>query len=174
MKKLSLIVLFVGLLVLGINAKAMTETELKNKMFQVVQVGDGKYTLNDDHKVILERYLEENEISASDADIIWSKVQKALTIIKAQKHTDYTKYPQNVKDQLKALVAEISSETAVKATLTKDGLEVKNMDGSKILIDTPVKRTGYETSKTAIIAGLSILIVAVGTCLVIKQVKTSK
>ncbi len=174
MKKLSLIALFVGLLVLGTNVKAMTEAELKGKLFQTFEIGGKDYTLSDDQKVIVERYLEKNEISEADADTIWAKVQKALNVIKGQGNTNFTKYPQSVKNELKAIVEEISSETKVKATLTKEGLEVKNSDGTKVIIDTPVKRTGYETSKTAIIAGLSILIVAVGTCLVIKQVKTSE
>lgn len=174
MKKLSLIALFVGLLVLGTNVKAMTEAQLKEKLFQTFEVGGKDYTLSDDQKIIVERYLEKNEISETDADTIWTKVQKALNVIKGQGNTNFTKYPQSVKNELKDIVEEISTETKIKATLTKEGLEVKNSDGSTVIIDTPVKRTGYETSKTAIIAGLSILIVAVGTCLVIKQVKTSE
>ena len=175
MKKLGFIFLFISVFFIGtLNVKAMTETELKDKLYQTVTVGGKKYTLSDEQKVITDRYLEKNEISSKDADIIWEKVQKAINIIKEQGNTNFTKYPQSVKNSLKALVAEISSETSVKATLTKDGLEVKNSDGSNVIIDGPVKRTGYETSKTAIIAGISILIVAVGTCLIIKQVKTSE
>ncbi len=78
-----------------------------------------------------------------------------------------------LKNELKQLVADISSETKVKATLTKEGLTVKNTDGSEIVVTKLVKQTGYETSKIAIIVAISFLVVAVGTGLVIKQIKAN-
>ena len=72
------------------------------------------------------------------------------------------------------MVADISKNTSVKATLTKDGLTIKNTDGSETLITKLVKQTGYESSKTAIIVAISFLVVAVGTGLVIKQVKAGE
>ena len=75
---------------------------------------------------------------------------------------------------VKSLVTDISKNTDVKASLTKEGLTVKNADGSEVVITELVKQTGYESSKTAIIVAISFLIVAVGTCLVIKQVKTGE
>ena len=72
------------------------------------------------------------------------------------------------------MVEDISKNTDVKASLTKEGLTVKNTDGSDVVVTELVKQTGYETSKTAIIVAISFIIVAVGTGLVIKQVKTSE
>ena len=177
MKKFGITMLMIAVVMFGVvNVKALNEAGLKEKLFQEVKVGKGTYTLSDAQKVIVERYLDQNEISDADCTLIWEKVEAALNIIKGQGNVNFTKYPQNIKDQLKALVDEISRGTnnRVKATLTKDGLTVLNSDGTKVVIDGPVKQTGSETSRTAIIAGISILIVAVGTCLVIKQVKTSK
>ena len=176
MKKIGLLIfIMVSTLAIGIvNVKALNAAGLKEKLFRTVKVGGHNYTLSDEQKVIVERYLNQNSISDHDATIIGEKVDAAINIIKGQGNTNFTSYPQSVKDDLKALVADISRDTDVKATLTKDGLTVKNFDGSTVLIDGPVKQTGYESSKTAIIIGISFLIVAVGTCLVIKQVKTSK
>jgi len=177
MKKFGMTILMIAVVMFGVvNVKALNEAGLKEKLFQEVKVGKGTYTLSDAQKVIVERYLNQNEISDADCALIWEKVEAALGIIKGQGNVNFTKYPQNVKDQLKALVNQITTGTnnRIKATLTKDGLTVQNSDGTKVLVDGPVKQTGSETSRTAIIAGISILIVAVGTCLVIKQVKTSE
>lgn len=175
MKKLGIIALIVGLFVVGtVSVKALNEAGLKEKIFQTIEVGGEKYSLSNADKKIVETYLEQNEISDTDATFIGEKIDKAIEIIKGQKSVEFTKYPQSVKDELKGLVTEISTSTKVKATLTKEGLTVKNADGTETVITALVKQTGYETSKTAIIVAISFLIVAVGTGLVIKQVKTSE
>ena len=177
MKKLSMTILMIAVVMFGVvNVKALNEAGLKEKMFKEVKVGKHTFTLSDDQKVIVERYLDQNEISDADCTVIGEKYDAAIRIIQGQGNVNFTKYPQNVKDKLKALVDEITRGTnnRIKATLTKDGLTIQNTDGTKILIDGPVKQTGSETSRTAILCGISILIVAVGTCLVIKQVKTSE
>ena len=175
MKRLGIIALVVGLFAIGtFGVKALNEAGLKEKLFQTIEVGGVKYSLSNADKKIVETYLEQNEISDEDATFIGEQIDKAIAIIKGQKNVEFTKYPQNVKDELKDLVTEISTKTKVKATLTKEGLTVKNADGSETVITALVKQTGYESNKTAIIVAISFLIVAVGTGLVIKQVKTSE
>ena len=172
MKRLCLFTL-VGLLLFTFNVNAMTEAKLKEKLSQTIKVGKNYYSISDDHKVLLERYLDENEVSSAHADYIGERVDKAIEIIQKQGHVDFAKYPQSVKNDLKALVEEISANTSVKATLTKDALIIINTDGTEVPITTLVKRTGGD-NRTLIIAGISFIIVAVGTCLIIKQVKTSE
>ena len=175
MKRIGVIALIIGLFIVGTyNVKALNEAGLKDKLFQTIKVGDSDFSLSSDEKKIVETYLEQNEISDEDATFIGEQIDKAIKIIQNQKNVQFTKYPQSVKNELKSLVAEISSNTKVKATLTKEGLTVKNTDGTEVVITYLVKQTGYETSKTAIIVAISFLIVAVGTGLVIKQVKTSE
>ena len=175
MKRLYVAMLFAIIMLLGtVNVNALNEEGLKEKLFQTIKVGKDNYSLSSDQKKIVETYLEKNEISDEDATLIGKKIDEAIVIIKKQGNTNFTKYPQSIKDELKGLVADISRDTSVKATLTKDGLIVKNEDGTETPITFIVKQTGYESSKTALIVGISLLIVAVGTCLVIKQVKTSE
>ena len=174
MKKLGLFVLLMVVFFsfTGVNAK--TEEELKNILNQTIKVGKSEYSLSADEKVLVERYLEQNEVSSADADYIAARIDKAIEIIKKEGHADFKKFSKSSKDKLKALVAEISENTSVKATVTKNSLIVYNQDGTKVEVTKLVKQTGSETSKIAMIAGLSILIVAVGTCLVVNQVKTGE
>lgn len=174
MKKLGFIALLIGLFVVStVSVKALTEDGLKEKILGTIEVGGEKYSLSNADKRIVETYLEQNDINETDATYIGGKLDEAITIIQGQGNTNFTNYPQSVKDQLKALVADVSANTSIQATLTKDGLTVRNQDGSDTVITKLVKQTGYESSKTAIIVAISFLIVAVGTGLVIKQVKTS-
>lgn len=174
MKKLGIIALLISVFVIGtVNVKALTKAELKDKLLQTIKVGDSEYSLSSGEKKIVETYFEQNEISDEDATFIGKQIDKAIAIIKGQKNTNFTSYPQSVKNELKQLVTDISSETKVKATLTKEGLTVKNDDGSEIVVTKLVKQTGYETSKIAIIVAISFLVVAVGTGFVIRQVKAN-
>ena len=175
MKKIVFLALVIGLLFVGtMNVNALTESELKEKLFQTIKVGGNDFSIPNDKRKIVETYLEQNEISEKDATYIGEQIDKAIAIIKKQGNVDFTKYSQSVKDELKGLVTDISKNTDVKASLTKEGLTVKNTDGSEVVITNLVKQTGYESSKTAIIVAISFLIVAVGTGLVIKQVKTGE
>lgn len=175
MKKLGIFALIVGLFVIGTTSvRALTESGLKEKVLGSIEVDGVKYSLSSGDKKIAETYFEQNEISDKDATYIGEKIDKAIEITKAQKSIDFPNYPEGVKDDLKEMVADISKNTSVKATLTKDGLTIKNTDGSETLITKLVKQTGYESSKTAIIVAISFLVVAVGTGLVIKQVKAGE
>ena len=174
MKKLWIVALLLGLFMAGtVNVKALTKAELKDKILKTIEVDGDKYSLTSGDKKIVETFFEQNEISDEDATFIGKQIDKAIEIIKGQKNVNFTSYPQSVKNELKQLVADISSETKVKATLTKEGLTVKNTDGSEIVVTKLVKQTGYETSKIAIIVAISFLVVAVGTGLVIKQIKAN-
>lgn len=175
MRKLGIVALLIGLFVVStVSVKALTEDGLKEKILGTIELGGDKYSLSNADKRIVETYLEQNDISDTDATYIGEKVDAAIAIIQGQGNANFTNYPQSVKDELKALVADVSANTSVKATLTKDGLTVKNQDGSDTVVTKLVKQTGYESSKTAIIVAISFLIVAVGAGLVIKQVKTGE
>ncbi len=173
MKKLGMllaIVLFMGIT----QVYAMSEAELKDKLFQTIEIGNDKYGLSEDHKVLVERYLDQNEVSSEHADFIAKRIDKAIEIIKSQKSAEFKKYSKKAKEDLKALVVEISENTSVKATVTKNSVIVYNTDGTKVEVTGLVKKTGMTNSNVLMIVGISFIIVAVGTGLIIKQVKTSE
>ena len=172
MKKLGLLALIVGLIVfgtIGVNAAGVTAEQLKERVLGTFDIGGEKYELTSGDKKIAKDLFAAHTLTDAQATMISGKLDRAVQLAQEQGHVNFKNYPQGVKDELKLMVSEIATEIDVDASLTKDGLRV---DGK--LITHLVKQTGYETSKTAIIAGISFIIVAVGTCLVIKQVKTSE
>ena len=123
-------------------------------------------------KAAIERYLNQYDVNASDADYINTKLNEAISILKSEGQTDFKKLSTSAKNQLKALVEEISNNTSVNATVTNGSIVVYDGAGEVFFEVTKlVKQTGSEMSTTAIITALSFLVVAAGACLVVKQVK---
>ena len=176
MKKICAVVIAVCLLFGISNVYAMSEAKLKSKLTQTITINGVQVSVDNETKVAIERYLNQFDVSSSDADYIAARVDKAVEILKEEGQTDFAKLSRTAKNKLKALVEEISANTSVKATVTNGSLVVYNPNnGSEFFEATKlVKHTGLGTSPLAIIAGLSVIVVAAGTCLVIKQLKTSE
>ncbi len=176
MKKLSLVALIVSLFLVGlVNVNAISEKDLQAKFEETLTLNGDKYGLSSGDITLVERYLSKYEVSSSDADYIAERIDKAKSIIEADGHAKFANFSDSTKRQLKTLVDEISDHTSVKATTTKSSVIVYNADGSTFAEVTElVRQTGMENSNTAAIAGISLLIVAAGACLVIRQVITSK
>jgi len=172
MKKL-FYVLFAALLFVGVTkVDAMSESELKDALTQTITINGSKYHVDAGTKTAIERYLNEYDVSASDADYINERINKAISILKSEGQSEASKLSASAKTRLKALVKEISDNTSVKATVTNGSVVVLTPSGETFYeVDHLVKQTGSNTTLTAVLAGVSMLVVAAGTCLVIKQVK---
>ena len=172
MKKLG-ILLFVVLLFVGVvKVNAMSESDLKDALTQTITIDGVKVHVDDATKTAIERYLNQYEVSSADADYINERINTAISILKSEGQTDFKKLSTSAKNKLKALVVEISENTSVKATVTEGTVVVLDASGDPFFeVDHLVKQTGSTTTLTAMVAGVSLLIVAAGAWLVVKQVK---
>ena len=172
MKKLSLLLVALLLFVGVVRVDAMTEDELKDALTQTIEINGSKFTVDDGTKTAIERYLNQYDVSSADADYINARINTAISILKSEGQTDFKKLSTSAKNQLKALVEEISNNTSVNATVTNGSVVVLTPTGGTFYeVDHLVKQTGSTTTLTAMVAGISVLIVAAGACLVVKQVK---
>ena len=172
MKKLC-VLLFAALLFVGVTrVDAISEDELKDALTQTIEINGTKVSVDDATKVAIERYLNKYNVSSSDADYIKARIDTAISILKSEGQTEFSKLSQSAKNRLKALVVEISDHTSVKATVTNGSVVILDEDGDTFYeVDHLVKQTGSSVTLTAVLAGVSVLIVAAGACLVVKQVK---
>ena len=173
MKKLS-ILLFAVLLFVGVTrVDAMSEDDLKKALTQTIEINGTEVSVSDSTKAAIERYLNQYEVSSAHADYINERINTAISILKSEGQTDFKKLSTSAKSDLKKLVKEISDHTSVKATVTNGAVVVLTPDGSGTFFEVThlVKQTGSSTTLTAMVAGISVLIVAAGACLVVKQVK---
>jgi hypothetical protein len=172
MKKLS-VILFAALLFFGaVRVNAMTEAELKDALTQTIEINGSKYTVDDGTKTAIERYLNQYDVSSAHADYINARINTAISILKSEGQTDFKKLSTTAKNKLKALVEEISNNTSVKATVTNGSVVVLDPTGGTFYeVDHLVKQTGSTATLIGVLAGVSLLVVAAGACLVVKQVK---
>ena len=172
MKKLSYVLLAAILFFGFFKVNAATEEELKDALFGTVKINGSEYRLDDGTRTAVERYLNEYDVNSSDADYIITRINTAKSILESEGEPNFKNLSSSAKNRLKALVVEIDEHTSVKATVTNGSVVVKDGSGNKFYEVTKlVKQTGSETSVTALIAGISLLIVAAGSFLVVKQVK---
>lgn len=179
-KKLSLaLVLLVGMFAVTLHVSAMTEGELLEKVSATYTINGDKIKVKDGVLTEVERYFSENEVSSSDCDYISDKIDEAIAIAKKGTATNWNEMTSSEKAEIIELVEEISSNTAVKATLTSDGkLTVYDTDGEVFtkLDDVVISvdeedgastvNTSITDSATIIIGGISLI----GLLLVTKKV----
>ena len=169
-------VLFIGLaaMFLGLtNVDAMTEKELRKKFDVVVDVADGKYELSAGDKKLVDDYLAKYDLSSDDCDYIAKRIDEAVAIVEKEDTAVAKNFSANAKQELKGLVEKIARNTSVKATVTNGSVVVLNSDGSTFAeVDHLVKQTASSNSNIAIIAGIAFIVTVVGSCLIVRQVRT--
>lgn len=175
MKRIIVVVLAVISLFVGLKTtNALSEEKLKEKMNQVFTVGNAKYKLTEDTKILLERYLNTYDLSETDAQYISDRYDEAVSIIQKAGNVDFKNLPTATKNELKALVEKVSANTSVKATVTKGSVVVYKPDGGVFAeVTKPIKQTGSETNTVAIVASLAFLVTVAGAALVVRQVKSN-
>lgn len=141
-------------LMLGVtNVNAMTKDELEAKLTKTYEINGVSVSADSSAKVEIERYLQQNDVSEKDCDYIAEKFDEALAIIEKGNATTLDALTTSEKNQIKALITEVSQNTEVKVTVLKGGkIIVYNLDGSKfseitkedIKYNTDVKYTNNE------------------------------
>ena len=175
MKKLFVAGLMATLLFLGAtNVNAMTESELREKIAQKVEVSDGTLSMKADDLKLVDSYLKAYELSSEDCQYIADRIDDAVKILKKEGKVELKNLSDSAKSELKDLVAKVDAKTSVKATV-KDGKIVVYNDDNTVFAEVTdlVKQTGSETSPIAMVAGISFMVTLVGACLVIKQLKNN-
>ena len=176
MKKLSALVLagvlfFVGL----VSVSAMSEADLKAKFEETLTLNGEKYGLETGILTLVERYMNEYDVSAADADYIATRIDQAKSIIESDGHPVFADFSQANKEDLRDLVLEIKANTSVRCGVTKNSVIVYESDGTTVFAEVTrlVKQTGSESSNIALMSSISLIIVLVGTLLVFKQAKAT-
>ena len=175
MKKITYVLLAVLLMFSVVTVNAMSEDELYDVLTKKYTINGDKWGVREGLKTYIKRYLDEFDVSEAHADYIKGKVDEALAILRKEGTGDWDKLSAGAKDDLKKLVEDVSNNTSVKATITNGSLVIKNpntgADFYTSEADDIVKYTGSTNSMIALVAGISLLIVAAGSVLVVKQVK---
>ncbi len=163
-KKITLALLLVSGLLITTNVDAMTEDELKNKLTASYTVNGRTEKVDASVVAQIERYLNENEVSADDCDYISGKIDEAINLIEKGSATEWNQLTAKEMEALIAIVDDISSKTSVKAALNKGGvLTIYNEDGTvftkltNLIKYTDSSMIGYIAIGTMSLVGLLLI-----------------
>lgn len=169
MKK-GLLLTVVAAFVFGIvNVSAMSEADLKAKLLKSYTVNGVTYKATSGQKNLIEKYFNQYEVSSEDADYISGKIDEIVAVIEKGNATTVEELTRSEKDQIIAIVDQISAKTSVKGKMKNGALYIYNSDGTTFaVIDKLVKQT--DSSKAIVI--MSGLVSLAGLSLVVR--KTAK
>ena len=174
MKKLLVVIALV--LAFGVSkAYAITESELYTKLTQEYEVNGVTFKATDSQKTLIERYLDQYEVSSADADYIVSKLQAVFNVLDASGKTSFYDLSSAQKQQIVGIVADVSANTSVDCAIVDGELVVyvPNTNKGEVFYDTPVNPIAQTDSySTMIIAGLG-LVSLLGIGLALYKVKNA-
>ena len=169
MKKIFLIL--ASIVLLGtINVKAMTESDLKTKLqngFEIKGevIKPTAYQLNE-----INRYLDKYEVSSDHLTYISNKIDEIYNIAKEAGAKSFTDLPSDKVGDIVKIVALISENTSVKASLTNNGvLTIYESDGKTpftVIEDKDIAKKTGTNNTLFVIASFSAVF---GTCYIAKR-----
>lgn len=158
--------------VLGLTkVNAMSIDELKDKLTKEYVINGVTFQITNAQKNSLEQYIANNPgITESDINYINEKLDEAIAIIEKSGATSVGDLSRSTKDELKALITDVSNNTAIKATPNNDGtVTVYNLDNTvfgKINVTRDVEYTD-----SAIVISLASAIALCGIIVIAKNSK---
>lgn len=171
MKKLLVFIfaLFIGI----VSVSAMSEKELKTKLTKEYKVNGVTFKATDTQKTALEQYLNQYNVSSSDADYIAGKLDEAFNILKASGKKSFYDMTTADKKKIVALVSDVATNTSVKAAIIKNNLVIYKPGTNNIFYETPIYPVNGDIVQTS--RGLTVavagIISAIGIAIALKKVK---
>lgn len=178
MKRLATVTLLIVMAVafLAGTVNAATESELLEYLSQEFTVGGETVSISEADKVKIERYLNENEVTAEQADAVIAKVDEAVAVLEAAGETDITKLSQEDKNKLMGIANDAASVLGLSLSydastktlsVYKDGqlIESTSITSSEELVQTGMTNYVY-------IAILAVVVIAIAA-VVIKRARAN-
>ena len=151
---------------------AMSKDELLNKIKAGYTINGETVKVDSSYVTMAERYLNNNNISASDADYIAKKIDAGIAILQANNVTDPNKLSSSAKNEIKAVASDISNSTSVKVTIDKtNGLTVYNTDGT---VFAAVEKDPLKYTDSTLYVAISLISLLVCGLFLYKKAKNAK
>ncbi|MBR3162067.1 MAG: hypothetical protein IKF19_04985 [Bacilli bacterium] len=176
MKKLLIVVL---LFVIGVaNVKAISESELLDRLTKSYTVNGATFQATDEQKVLIERYLDQYEVSSADADYIVAKLEEVFSVLRNSGKTSFYDLSSSEKQKIISLVADVAANTSIDCAIVNGNLVVyvPGSNRGKIFYESPVTpvKTGKitQTSGNLVLAGFGLFAV-VGCALALRKIRNA-
>ena len=176
------VIVFLATLCVGlISVNAMSESELRSKLTQSYSVNGVTFVANSEQINLIDEYLRNYDITSADADYISTKLDEAMNVLRNSGKISFYSMTKADKNKIIALVADVSANTGVKATISKGNLYVCNYNSSScvpgtqdVFYSTPVNpsTTGsIRTTSTGLTVAAAGLVSMAGIAVALKKAK---
>lgn len=168
MKKfLTVTVLFVMIALSCTSVKAMSSEELAEKLYSM----GVKYGITAADKVRIERYLDENPVTETEANALVAKAEEAVKVMEDAGTTNYNKLTDAQKDVIKEKAKEAGQIVDATVVVKKNAVSIVK-DG-KVLV-TIIKDSNGKLSYTGnklntTLVASAVAVIALSTAIVIKR-----
>lgn len=173
MRKLAAVALLLVMLI-GVFAgtvNAATESELLEYLSQEFKVGGETISISAEDKVKIERYLNENEVTAEQADSIIAKVDQVIAILEEAGETDLTKLSREDKDRIMAIANEAASVLGLTLSYDASTKTISVYKDGKLIESTSIaSETSGELVQTGSTGYVYVAILAVAIIAVVAVV----
>lgn len=140
------VIVFLATLCVGlVSVSAMSESDLRAKLTQSYSVNGSTFVANSEQANLIDEYLRNYDITSTDADYIVTKLNEAMNVLKNSGKSSFYDMTKAQKDQIIGLVADVSANTGVKATIYKNNLYICNYNStscvpgtSNVFYSTPI------------------------------------
>ena len=127
-KLIASIILFVMVATLATTVvRATTASTLADDLYKVV----AKYGMTSAHKVKIERYVSDNNVTNSQAEQVMAKANEAVKIMEEAGTTDFNKLTAEQKNKIKTIANEAASIVGLTLTFKNGTVEIYK-DGKRI------------------------------------------
>ena len=155
------------------SVSAITEAELKEKLSQSYTVNGSTFKATDEEKTLIERYLDQYEVTSADADVIVAKLQAVFDVLENSGKKTFQELSDADKARVVALVADVDATDSIDCAIV-DGVfivYVPNTNKGRVFYESPVKPIA-QTNRDLIVAGLGVISV-IGMALAFRKVKNA-
>ena len=151
------------------SVSAMSVDELKEVLTKKYEINGVTFQITNAQKNSLEQYLTNNPgITESDADYIASKVDEVIAILEEANVKSVDDLTRSTKDKIKALITDVSNNTAIKATPNNDGtVTIYNLDNT--VFDKITVTGDSEYTDSTIVISLASAIALCGIIVIAKN-----
>lgn len=174
MKNIMKVLVFIFVAFIGIsNVSAMSESKLKTKLTSEFKVNGATFKASDSQKTALEQYLNQYDISKTDADYVAKKVDEAFDILRASGKKSFYDMSKADKNKVVALVSDVAANTSIKAAIVKNNLVIYKQGSSDIFYETPINPIDVVQTSRGLTVAIAGIISAIGIAIALTRVKAN-
>lgn len=165
-KLIASIILFVMVATLATTVvRATTASTLADDIYKVGE----KYGMTTAHKVRVERYVSDNNVTNSEAEQVMAKVNEAAKIMEDAGTTDFNKLTEEQKKQIKTLASEAASIVGLTITFKNGSVEIYKNGKRVEAISSNSGKLAYTGNNVNLVLVVSSVVVALAAGFTIRK-----